>query len=592
MYEGMRHLCYVYIKSFRQLSDVEIKLDSRYNFEVNKADYSIKISKSSDIPKGFWGKGIYSVAAIVGDNGSGKTSILNFILESIVEGLVNPEINGVVVYEQGGELSVLGTNRIQADATIPCHGIDEKKNINCFYYSGHYRSYGLAVGPMDYQYAGSYIATDSWLLNNSLEGYSNDGLSPRLTRQYYMYQDAFISQNNHRICMMLAREDLRQILKGFSLPRYVIVGVNQGAETYFKNNPPKDKENKDIAIPPFKSPYQGLKSNDSILCQMVYNCLLSVIHDWGAFDGDFSIIEHWQDYLSDRIGVLPQLQEFANGFNEPKDRDYIRHIVRVLTRVAELTTFKTNGVTAFMYVDVINGSDALSELATILKNDGLLTSRLFDLYYAQSLDSTTILSSGEQELLDLFSRLYDAIELKPNKFGNLEASRIVLLDEAEIGYHPEWQRNYLSTVIKFLQAMYVIGGLDFQIVITTHSPILLSDIPTQCVNYLRKDANGKTYNVKSCPQTFGTNVFEQYRNSFFMENGLIGQFAVEKLNNIRLRLESNELDGIEREIELIGDERIRNFLMMRLKGNALDNEIRRTEARLEKLKELKRREQN
>ena len=211
-------------------------------------------------------------------------------------------------------------------------------------------------------------------------------------------------------------------------------------------------------------------------------------------------------------------------------------------------------------------------------NEFYLTSKFFDLYYAPSLDAITqsILSSGELEMLNLFSRIYDATVLRPQKIVNIESSCMIMLDEAEIGFHPDWQRRYLKLVIDFLDALKVISPKlhDFQIIISTHSPILLSDIPRCCTNYLKK-VDGYTIKMNSdeIGETFAANVFDLYRMSFFMDDGLVGAFAREKINKLCTRINGGETDGVMNEIQMVGDTRIQEYLMEKYREKHTDEEI-------------------
>ena len=83
-------------------------------------------------------------------------------------------------------------------------------------------------------------------------------------------------------------------------------------------------------------------------------------------------------------------------------------------------------------------------------------------------------------------------------------------------------------------------NISFQIFITTHSPIFLSDIPNFNVIYLTESGNGKRKNNK----TFAANIYELYSDSFFLNNGkngafmpyIIGNFAIKKLIEIQEKL--------------------------------------------------------
>ena len=234
-------------------------------------------------------------------------------------------------------------------------------------------------------------------------------------------------------------------------------------------------------------------------------------------------------------------------------------------------------------------------------------SRFIDFSYSKSLErnNITLLSSGELAILNLFSRLFAAVKQKANRedIGIRNNNILILLDETELGLHPEWQRQYISVLLHFLQSLTNKGktekqgqgeanGLSFQIVLASHSPILLSDIPRACSNYL-------VANNEKIEETFASNIFELYRNSFFMKNGMMGAFAEEKVKDLLERItnlenekeeekEKQKIIEIETEIEMIGDKRIRTYLQhemeKRIDQRPRDEQIAYYEKRLQELK--------
>ena len=182
------------------------------------------------------------------------------------------------------------------------------------------------------------------------------------------------------------------------------------------------------------------------------------------------------------------------------------------------------------------------------KCTNFIVAHLFDISFSHVHGgATSQLSSGETDLLKFYSRLYDASWLQSNKFGNIKPPQTVLIDEAENSYHPEWQRQFVSRLLKFLHALYLRNKgteneTEYQVVLTTHSPILLSDIPRMCINYLEKDSKTGMVSVSTNqPETFGTNVFDLYRNAFFLHNGMVGEFASERLTKLQksIKISSN-----------------------------------------------------
>ena len=107
------------------------------------------------------------------------------------------------------------------------------------------------------------------------------------------------------------------------------------------------------------------------------------------------------------------------------------------------------------------------------------------------------------------------------------------------------------------------------------------------------------------PQTFAENVFELYRHSFFMKDGLLGKMAEEYIRKISNSLEPRLIDHenmqtalyrLKKQIGIIGDKRIRNYLFEKYEKlfnkSELDSQISMMERELERLKRLKAKQQN
>jgi len=125
-----------------------------------------------------------------------------------------------------------------------------------------------------------------------------------------------------------------------------------------------------------------------------------------------------------------------------------------------------------------------------------------------------------------------------------EENLFFLLDEIHANFHPQWQKNILNRLKKLL----IQFDKKIHIILTTHSPFLLSDIPKQNIifldTYKKEDEevkNGKQ-KVGNCKvvdglnekkETFGANIHTLLSDSFFMEDGLMGEFAKGKIESIK-----------------------------------------------------------
>lgn len=110
--------------------------------------------------------------------------------------------------------------------------------------------------------------------------------------------------------------------------------------------------------------------------------------------------------------------------------------------------------------------------------------------------------------------------------------KIIILDEPDSNLHPEWSRNFIND-LKRLIDNYLLKG-KVQIIITTHSPYIVSDVFKNSVfnlidkTDLNKDndyrRNGKRVLIKNAKVSFGANIYDLMGDSFFMEAS-IGEFA-------------------------------------------------------------------
>ena len=73
------------------------------------------------------------------------------------------------------------------------------------------------------------------------------------------------------------------------------------------------------------------------------------------------------------------------------------------------------------------------------------------------------LSSGQQALLNMYSSFYDVLDKIEDKKNVL-----VLMDEPELYFHPEWQRKYIYFIVEFFNTYY--KNKNVQIIFTSNSP--------------------------------------------------------------------------------------------------------------------------
>ena len=139
---------------------------------------------------------------------------------------------------------------------------------------------------------------------------------------------------------------------------------------------------------------------------------------------------------------------------------------------------------------------------------------------------------------------------------------MLIIDEADMGFHPEWQRKYIKSLLNFISI--VCADAQVQIVLSTHSPLILSDIPSSNIVRLSYSNDG-TIVEQMRKETFGANIHNLFRDTFFMDS-TIGEFAKSKIDEVIELINSGEesekmsRDRAKEIIQLIGEPIIRHKL--------------------------------
>ena len=154
--------------------------------------------------------------------------------------------------------------------------------------------------------------------------------------------------------------------------------------------------------------------------------------------------------------------------------------------------------------------------------------------------SSRNLSSGETAMLNLFSRIHEYFDI--NVISEMPTERkykqyLLLLDEADLGFHPIWKRHFVKTLIEFSAKLFQRLEAKVQIIFTTHDALTLSDLPSNNIVYIDKSSNSSSRTILSDSDThkprhsFGANLTDLLAESFFLEDSLMGDFARDKIQN-------------------------------------------------------------
>ncbi|NLR57638.1 ATP-binding cassette domain-containing protein [Chitinophaga polysaccharea] len=205
------------------------------------------------------------------------------------------------------------------------------------------------------------------------------------------------------------------------------------------------------------------------------------------------------------------------------------------------------------------------------------------------------LSSGEKQMIySVSSILYHIINLDsvPSSRGKRIAYRYinVILEEIEMYAHPEMQRTYLKYILDSIKNLPLKRTKGINLCFLTHSPFILSDLPECNVLFLNED--GSPEPITQSLKTFGGNIHDLLAHSFFLKEGAIGAFALEKIEAVIKQLSDDTQDKklinddeLLLYINLIGEVFLRNKLLdMYYSKFNKQKRIEELEAQLKKLK--------
>ncbi|TSE05869.1 AAA family ATPase [Aquimarina algiphila] len=204
--------------------------------------------------------------------------------------------------------------------------------------------------------------------------------------------------------------------------------------------------------------------------------------------------------------------------------------------------------------------------------------------------SNRSLSSGETAMLNLFSRIFDFFDRKILNTPVIPKAEyyLLFLDEADLGYHPKWKITYISSIIQFCKSFFKELEAKVQVIISTHDPLSLSDIPNYNITYLHKSDNEERTilsftDPKRPSLSFGANITDLLEDSFFLAEHPIGNFAKNKINKIinwinwhkdnKRNYKEQELENIKQIISLIEEPVLRNKLVEMISEIEVDDDF-------------------
>lgn len=270
---------------------------------------------------------------------------------------------------------------------------------------------------------------------------------------------------------------------------------------------------------------------------------------------DDYVYSHAEMYLIYKITSICKKYAEYDGFINEKgkriDENKIDELIIKIKDDSSHITFKLKQTLNFLKNDFINYKNgdlkiSINDLSILIDNNlnenqlilELIPPPIFDIQILLENNETkedvlfSTLSSGEKQLTYLISsllyHLYNLDSVTGNKiiYKNIN----IVLEEIELYFHPEYQKTFIKYFLDSIEAIKLRNIESINICFLTHSPFILSDIPSNNIMFLEV-VNGKTVQLSDKRKTFGANIHELLTDNFFMSDGYIGNFAKFKISN-------------------------------------------------------------
>ncbi|WP_263833223.1 ATP-binding protein [Sulfurospirillum oryzae] len=288
---------------------------------------------------------------------------------------------------------------------------------------------------------------------------------------------------------------------------------------------------------------------------------------WKHIDDAINIQVNIKDLLSSIDNVIPIKNE-AIDFSHVKLENAIKfhHLLKDI-----------NNKNVSLLLEALNSSKQAIHIAKFDEDFLQIIPGWIDIEPYDNEKSFESLSFGEKHLLMVLTEITYHINNIINAQRHSYDSFLIILEETELGLHPDWQKRYLKYILELLTFYYSNEKIKFHLLFATHSPFILSDIPSQNIVFLDRDQNGNCKvldGLRDKKQTFGANIHTLLSDAFFMEDGLMGEFAKEKINKAikylnKKELTKDETDYCENIISIIGEPILKRQLQKMLDSKRL-----------------------
>lgn len=217
------------------------------------------------------------------------------------------------------------------------------------------------------------------------------------------------------------------------------------------------------------------------------------------------------------VAILLTVLQLAKDPRGRKGRSSYLSIDRFLSFLNELVYFRNGNEIDDMSVDL----HPVGQLAHLDPGRDGYTSDICEPEIREA-------SSGMAALVMQFVEIRGAVS-KIHSAGRQGISLLLMIDEGDVFLHLEWQQRYialLNDLVAEIRASFPGLFHSFQVVLTSHSPVLMSDFPRDCIHRLYDVGN--KFEPKPI-RSFGAQLPDIVR--FTGGAGTVGDFAFQTITD-------------------------------------------------------------
>lgn len=517
----------------------EYKVD--FNFKTNE----LKIDKNLDYIENFYGKSIYNISPIVGINGTGKTTVLNII------GDYTPAKSEKDRNNQYFFLFELGKHEDKVRFKV----FSTNLSVATLLETGEQTFYRNQDG--SFEYDSEYYEDTKNILYVNLQNKGGGTIGYRTTLNQkglamFIYSYMWLSDRSIISSVLSCSLNIEPYgLKDYanSIPR----GINA------------------LGFLIYKSIHNIFYEKEEFIKKLLPKTLLAKCEKY--LNEDITDYEDFGIYLLlEIVKVLEQKEEIdvgnksENNFGKVR-KEYVESIVSLIDCFKKLRNL--GNLTEYDNVTLLlnyseNNKYIFEELNEKLTNYLISKVRLEFSYQYQLIEETPNyhMSTGEGNLIEIFSQLYSYLRM----YEKNDEDIILLVDEIETGMHLEWSRSLIKILINNLSEILEDEGKGrkIQLIFTTHSPYMLSDIKPGNVIMIEKNQESGFSEGKILQNTFAKNIQEIMKENLI--DSIYGDFALAKIDSMISRLNREEVQGgneeeLLKEIHLISEPILRTKLL-------------------------------